>query len=406
MQTLSELDLPHLSMEAPAFAADPFPYFAAARQKHPWLATSGFGHIVTEYSAMRELFSQDDKLRPSLDGIVEQLGVKGTPWGRWATEHLMSVAPERHRRVRDIFAPSFTPRYANEMRPLIRASIAGLLDEWAPKGSFDFEEFASWFPISIMFATLGAPSERIGGIKADLEAMGLAFSMDRSLVPAMQEAVVRLDSFVQELIAARRANPNRGEPRDLLETVVEAIEAGSINPRELADGLIFLLGAAYDTSKNVLTMIMRLLIERPHLYRRCAEDLDYCRRVVEETLRYISTSTAFRYTTEDVVYRDVLLPKDTMLFFPFSVSGRDPGAFPDGETFDPDRPIGSSRSHIAFGLGRHMCLGQHIARVQLQEGLHLIARRLREPKLAGPYGWRPFPGIWGLKGLPIAFTPA
>jgi cytochrome P450 len=117
----------------------------------------------------------------------------------------------------------------------------------------------------------------------------------------------------------------------------------------------------------------------------------------------MSTSTAFRYTTEDVVYRDVLLPEHTMLFFPFSVSGRDPAAFPEGERFDPDRPD-ASRS-MAFGLGRHMCLGQHIARVQLQEALHLVAQRLRDPKLAGPHGWRPFPGIWGLKGLPITFTP-
>jgi cytochrome P450 len=53
-----------------------------------------------------------------------------------------------------------------------------------------------------------------------------------------------------------------------------------------------------------------------------------------------------------------------------------------------------------------MCLGQYIARAQLQEALHLIAQRMREPKLAGDVAWRPFYGTWGLKGLPIAFTPA
>jgi cytochrome P450 len=48
-----------------------------------------------------------------------------------------------------------------------------------------------------------------------------------------------------------------------------------------------------------------------------------------------------------------------------------------------------------------MCLGQHIARAQLQEALHQVARRIPHPRLAGEYGWRPFPGIWGLDGLPI-----
>ncbi|RYE60864.1 MAG: cytochrome P450, partial [Hyphomicrobiales bacterium] len=62
--------------------------------------------------------------------------------------------------------------------------------------------------------------------------------------------------------------------------------------------------------------------------------------------------------------------------------------------------------HMAFGAGPHICLGQFIAKAQIEEGLHLIAQRLRKPKIAGPYSWRPFPGVWGLHGLPIEFEPA
>jgi cytochrome P450 len=107
-----------------------------------------------------------------------------------------------------------------------------------------------------------------------------------------------------------------------------------------------------------------------------------------------------------MVYRDVLLQKDTMLFFPLSVSGRDPGSFANAGVFDPDRTIDPSKRHIAFGLGKHMCLGQHIARAQLEEAFHQIPQRLKDPELAGTFGWRPFYGTWGLKGLPIRFTPA
>jgi cytochrome P450 len=57
-------------------------------------------------------------------------------------------------------------------------------------------------------------------------------------------------------------------------------------------------------------------------------------------------------------------------------------------------------------MGKHMCLGQYIARAQLQEGIHLVAQHMRDPRPAGELGWRPFPGVWGIKGLPIEFTPA
>ncbi len=111
-------------------------------------------------------------------------------------------------------------------------------------------------------------------------------------------------------------------------------------------------------------------------------------------------------TREAITFRDVLLPADTMLFFPLSIAGHDPCAFSDPETFDPDRPLELDHRHVAFGRGVHMCLGQHIARAQLQEGLHLIAQRIRNPRRTGPHAWRPFMGTWGIRGLPIAFTSA
>jgi cytochrome P450 len=125
---------------------------------------------------------------------------------------------------------------------------------------------------------------------------------------------------------------------------------------------------------------------------------------MEETLRYNSPGTSPRMTTEDVTYRDVTIPKGTNLFFPISIAGRDPTSFPDADVFDPERE--RKNSHIAFGLGMHICLGQFIARAQIQEGLHLVAQRIKSPRRAGPSNWRPFYGVWGMRGLPITFTPA
>jgi cytochrome P450 len=146
------------------------------------------------------------------------------------------------------------------------------------------------------------------------------------------------------------------------------------------------------------------MIDNPEKYARCAEDYAYCRAVMEETFRYCNPATIPRVTTQDVIYRDVTIPAGTTLFFPVSLAGRDPAAFASSDTFDPERE-GSTR-HLAFGMGMHMCLGQFIARAQIHEGLHLIAQRIKSPHRAGPSGWRPFYGVWGMRGLPITFTAA
>jgi cytochrome P450 len=405
MTTLAELDLPYLPVEDPAFGQDPRSYFTAARTQHPWLAKSSIGLFIHDFTAIRELLGRDEKLRPAYDGIVDHLGARGTPWGRFTQEQLISLPAETHRLLRNTFSVKFTPKSANQMRPMMQATIQRLLDEWVPRRSFDFEQMAAYFPISVMFTLVGAPVEKIPGIRSSLETLGLAFSMDKGRVPAIHEAYGRLEDLVQQLIAERRADPNRGSRDDLLQLLIDASDEGGVAARQLADLLIFFFIAGYDTSKNVLTYTMYLLLKHPQIYERCGLDHEYCSKVLEEALRLYNPGSVPRFTNQDFVFRDVLLPKDTMLWFALNISGRDPVVFENAETFDPERPSDPSRRHLAFSLGKHVCLGQFIARAQLQEALHQIPRRIRNPRLAGKVGWRPYPGVWGLKGLPIEFTP-
>jgi cytochrome P450 len=406
MQKVSDLDLYHLHWDWPEFAADPYPHFAKAREKHPWLAKTDAGYAVFELQAIRDLLGNDENLRPSFDGIAELMECKGSPWGRFCEEQMIALPDREHKLLRETFAAKFTPRYANQLRPIMRETMERLLSEWVPRERIDFEEFASYYPVAVTAQMVGAPLSAIPALRKSMETMGLAFSLDKSRVPALDAAFTHLDEFAHELIANRRADQREGQEPDLLDILIEAGDEGGINDRQLADLLIFLFVAGYDTSKNVLTYMMHLMIDNPQIYEKCADDLDYCRKVVEESLRIFNPSSSFRMTSEDIVYRDVLIPKDTMLFFNLNVSGRDPTAFEDPDVFNPDRPIDPARRHVAFGLGKHMCLGQFIARAQLQEGIHLIAQHLKAPSHTGEPGWRPFPGVWGIDGLPIEFTPA
>ncbi|MDE2404334.1 MAG: cytochrome P450 [Sphingomonadales bacterium] len=405
MTALAELDLPFLEMERPEFGVDPLKHFAEARAKHPWLAASNYGYVVHEFTAIRDLFPQDDKLHPPYAAVVEMFGTKGTPWGRFTSEQMISLPPEEHKLLRHTFAAKFTPRFANQLRPAMRATIERLLDEHAGTGRMDFAEFASWYPISNMFDLVGADRARIAGIRDDLETLGLAFSLDKALIPALQTAIVQIDALVAETIEERRADPNGSEKQDLLTLLVDTADQGRINARQLTDLIMFFFIAGYDTTKNVLTYTMYELLKYPEIYARCAEDHAYCADVVEEALRVFNPGSVARVTSEEVTYRDVTFPPDTMLYFTFNISGRDPDAFVDAERFDPDREIDRDHRHVAFGLGKHMCLGQYIARAQLQEAIHAIARRMKQPRLDGEIVWRPYPGSWGLKTLPFAFEP-
>ena len=401
MQQAATLDLPYLTMDEDAFAGDPFPHFAAARAQHPWLARWTLGYVVTDYQAMRDLFAMEARMGMLYDNIVEIMDAKGTRWGNFQQRHMLNQTGAAHKRIRDVLAASFTPRQANLHRPLMQQVISDLLDEWAPRRAFDFEEFASFFPITVMCRLIGADPAVIPGLRSAMEAIGLSTSMDKRWLPAMQQGVVTMELFVDDLIAARRAGKRTGDDKDLLDLLLETQGGGGLTDRELADILIFLFVAGYDTSKNMLTLTMWLLLDRPDLYRRCGEDHGFARKVVEEAFRIHSTTSSQRIMREDIAYRDVVLEKDAIVWFPLSVATHDPRYADNADSFDPERE--RSNSHIGFGLGAHICLGQYIARAQIHEGLHLIARRMIDPRSSGPLGYRPFPGTWGLRGLPVEF---
>jgi cytochrome P450 len=403
MQSIHELSLPDLPIEDPDFGKDPVSKFTAVRSLHPWLAKSANGFVVTRYAAIRDILSMDDKLRGPYDMVFDLMGARGSRWARFQEESLLALWGDAHKRIRDVLAPMFTPRAANERRALMRQVIARHLDEWTPKGEFDFEEFASYFPITVMCSLIGASPSAIPEMRASLETLGLSLNLIPDFLPKLEAAVIYMEDFLERLVAERRAGKRLSEERDLLDALVAAHDKGDLTHQEMTSFLIFLFVAGYDTSKNVLTMIMDTLIDRPEIYERCAADKEYCHKVLEESLRYRNPGNSARMVHEEFVYRDVLFPEGTVLFLPNSISGRDPDAVEDPDRFDPDRE--QQNRHLAFGRGMHMCLGQYIARAQIEEGFHLIAQRLKNPKRTGKSGARPFPGTWGLKGLPIAFTP-
>ncbi|CAN7432676.1 cytochrome P450 [Phenylobacterium sp. LjRoot219] len=402
MDQASEV-LPVLPVELLEFSANPDPYIEAARREHPWLARFSQGYVVHGYQATKDLLADDDHLQPGFGGVVDFYGVRGTMWARFMEEMVLSQSGPEHARLRASVATAFTPRQANQARPLMRRVITELLDDWAPSGAFDFAQFAAFFPVAVISGLLGVSAEAIPKIRTALDNQLTSLTLDPAAKPLFMAGWEVLWSFADELVGEREAR-GAGDEESLLDALIAAKNAGQLDATELRFMVLVLMVAGYDTSKNMLTLIMQMLLERPEMWRRCAEDQAYCAKVVEEALRHSAITTPYRAVAKDFDYEGVRFPAGAMVVFATSLAGRDPAAYDEPLSFDPERPAGPR--HVAFGRGGHICLGQFIARNQLEEGLHLIAQRLRNPRRAGAVVWRPFLGAWGLKTLPIAFEPA
>jgi cytochrome P450 len=404
MQSAADVSLPFLPLYEPAFAADPTPFLEAARREHPWLARCADGYFVHGYQAMRDLLVLDGPLLPAFAGIVQLYGAQGTPWGHFMEETLIALSGDKHARVRASVLDAFSPREVNRNRALIRQTLSDLLDEWAPKGAFDFADFASWFPIAVLCGLLGTSTEAIPALREVLERQVASAGIHRDLLPQLLEGYEVQRVYADTLVAGREAEGRAGDEETLLDTLIARKNAGRIDDEELRYLIMTLMPAAYDTSKNVLTLAMYLLLDHPDHWARCATDRPFCDKVLEEVFRHSSTASISRVVAEPVDYDGIHFPANSLIIFGLCIAGRDPDAFDGALAFDPERE--HPNRHMAFGRGAHVCVAQHLARAQIADGLHLIAQRITRPRLAGAVEWRPFLPTYGVKSLPIAFEPA
>ena len=399
------MNVPMMNMktDSPDFWKDPYAYLEEARQSNPWIARFQQGYIVYGFDEMVKLLTDEENLRIGYGMIIDFYGVRGTMWARFMDEMMLAVSGDVHRQLRNSVSRAFTPRRANRERETMRRVVGQLLDKWAPLGSFDFAEFAAHFPISVMCALLGVSTDELPEILSALENHTRSLTFDPAAKPYFMAGWDVLWAFADRTVKAREKS-GLGDPDSLLDTLIETKNSGELDETNLRFMLILLLIAGYDTSKNQLTVTMNLLLDRPEMYARCAEDLQFCRAVTEESLRHSSVVSNYRFALRDFTYNGVQFREGDTLVMALPLGDRDPSIFDDPGEFRPGRE--KVNHHLAFGRGAHICLGQFLARNQLQEGLHLIAQRLKNPARAGRVEWRPFLGVGGIKSLPVKFSDA
>lgn len=188
--------------------------------------------------------------------------------------------------------------------------------------------------------------------------------------------------------------------------VTERVVTGELTPLDVAMNSMVLLHAGHETTANMIGLGTLALLENPRQAARIrdTDDPKVVAVAVEELLRYltIAQDMLVRVATEDLVVGGHLVRKGEMLVSGLPSANRD-GVFEGADALDLDR---DARGHLAFGYGVHQCLGQSLVRVELQEALPALLRRLPDLRLAVPLEevrFRHDMVVYGVHELPVAW---
>lgn len=396
----SEMRLPEIDINDPAFLRDPHTIYAEAR-KQSRIARFAGGYILLDYEDMKSILTDLRCRTPNRD-ITKIAGVeKGSPFERWNDHFLFALDGLPHDRLRKIVAPAFTPRAANRFRPFMRQTMHDILDQVAGQTECDFTQLAAQYPITIMCHILGVDSADIERFEEWLIVLANLFTLDKEILEEVNTVLGNLFHYADELVESRRISGKKSD--DLLQTLVDlSVDGESLSDEELRLLLINLLSGGYDTTKNQLIFIMKVLIDHPEQWQSLSQNPDLIKPFIEEAFRYRNpVNTSLRVANVDLQFGDIIIPQDSMIMLPLTFAGRDTGNNEAPDEFKPDR---KKKQHLAFGQGVHFCLGTFLARALLEEALPIIVERLRQPR-AGGEAVIPdhFMGLSSYTKLPIRF---
>jgi cholest-4-en-3-one 26-monooxygenase len=364
---------------------------------HPFWAITKHADIV-EVSSRPEIFS-------SAYGIT--LAPLEQPLVPLGSEMLVMLDPPRHHRVRKLASKRFTPRAVKSHRGDIERIALQILDAAATGGEVrecDFvRSVAAPLPIGVMSWILGVPpedwellyrltNEVIGASDPEFRREG------ETPARTARRARKELHAYLEQLIGKRRSAP----ADDLVSELLGAELDGEPVPHELLlQNCELFVEAGNETTRNAISGGLLAFCEHPGEWERLKASPQLLPRAVEEILRWVTPITHFtRVATEDSEVRGVRIRRGEQLALYFASANRDEEVFEDPFAFRIDR---HPNRHLAFGVGEHVCLGAHIARIELETLFRHLLERLDAFELAGPVARLASAVNGGIKHLPLRY---
>ncbi|MEV0081555.1 cytochrome P450 [Saccharopolyspora sp. NPDC050642] len=356
----------------------------------PWL--------VTRYAEQRTLLAD-----PRVSADITRPGYPSSapvrPGGSGVSFILMDD-PE-HARLRRMVTAPFTVKRVAAMRPAVQKIVDDLIDELlaGPNPVDLVEAFALPVPSLVICELLGVPYSDHDFFQENSKTI-----IKRDASPDDRTAAMgRLAGYLDELVGAKLVNPGD----DLLSRLTERVAAGELPRDEAARMGVLLLIAGHETTANMIALGTLALLEHPEQLAllRETDDPKLVAGAVEELLRYlhITHNGRRRVALEDIEIGGQVIRAGEGMIMANDIGNRDPEAFPDPDRLDLTR---DARHHVAFGFGVHQCLGQPLARMELQVVYSTLYRRIPTLRLAEDLAQIPFKhdgSVYGVYRLPVTW---
>jgi cytochrome P450 len=376
---------PVLGYPIPSDAAlEPPAEWAQLRQQCPvarvTLPSGDKAALVTRYADVRQVLSDPRLTRPGHDDAARI--ADNESGGVFNSEMSMSIPQtgDGHLRWRRMISKWFTAKRMTALRPEIEAMAERLVDDMLKQGQPADLKASLGFPLPVWVICdmLGVPdSDRDRFAYWSDTLLNLTRYKQAEIDAAQAEFV----DYMAAHVTAKRTDP--GE--DLLSELITNSDADG---ERLSDATLVatgqgLLVAGHETTANMIGKMVAMLLADRRRWERLLADRSLVRSAVEEALRF-DANPGFgmpRYLPEDVEVAGTLLPRGTTVVCSMAAANRDESAFEGADDMDLGR---SPNPHLAFGSGAHSCLGQALARTELQAVLDVLLRRLPSLKLAVP----------------------
>ncbi|MFJ7158653.1 cytochrome P450 [Streptomyces sp. NPDC101118] len=312
---------------------------------------------------------------------------------------LLGMDDPEHQAQRRMLIPSFTLKRTAELRPRIQETVDRLIDAMTAGGAREAElvgAFALPVPSMVICALLGVPYEDHEFFEAQSR------RLLRGPGPAdVEDARDRINAYLRELIGRKRVTPGEGL---LDELIAERLETGRTDVEELVSIAAILLIAGHETTANMISLGTYTLLRHPEQLAELRSDPSLLSGAVEELMRFLSIADGMlRVATEPVGIGGVVIRPDDGVVFATSVINRDAAVYPDPDVLDWHRP---ARHHVAFGFGIHQCLGQNLARAEMEIALGTLFARLpglRPAVAPEEIAFKPGDTIQGMLELPVTW---
>lgn len=410
------MNKPEGNVFAPETLIDPFDYYRAVHDAGVEIELlEGMNTYVvysydlcSEATIKPEIFSNDFTALMGRESDEEIQAILSEGWPDLPT--LLTADHPVHTRNRKLVNLAFSAPRVNAIEADMRIKSIDLIEAFADRGECEFvEEFGVPLPVSMIAGQIGL-DDNPKQVKDWSDAAVDRFSqmVDYERKKECARSLVEFQHYMKAKIDDRRANGGNDLLTDLVEARIEG-ETPLTDPEIMSLMQQFMV-AGNETTTSTLAGGLLQLIRNPDQMAKAkaaagGRDLKLLGNLVEEALRYETpTAGMWRIVKADTELGGMAIPAGSVVQLRYAAANRDPKKFPDPDKFDIERT--NARTHLSFGKGPHMCVGNMLSRKEMLVAFDELLERLDDFAVPDDSAIRIMPNILlrGVTHLPITFT--